>query len=259
MMVSLPQIAKLIDHSLLHPTLTDDGIHDGLVLARTYNVAAACVKPYSIPQAKEILDGTDVRICAVVGFPHGNSTTSVKVFEAEEAVKDGAHEIDMVVNVGKVLSGEWGYVTDEIRVINETVVKRGAILKVIFENDYLADEYIVRLCQICTDLSVAFVKTSTGYGFMKMPNGCYNYRGATIPHLRLMMKNAGENVQVKAAGGVRTLNELLVAKWLGVKRIGTSATAEILKEAMQRGINDGVVVVPVPTMVDTADTVAGAQ
>ncbi|KAI1249117.1 hypothetical protein MGN70_008726 [Eutypa lata] len=263
MMVSLPQIAKVIDHSLLHPTMTDAEIREGLLLAKKHKVAAACIKPYSIPLAKEILSGgsgddggapVDVLICAVVGFPHGNSTTFIKALEAEEAVKDGAHEIDMVVNVGKVLGGEWDYVRDEIKTVNAAVAQHGAALKVIFENDFLADDHIVRLCQICTALDVAFVKTSTGYGFVKTPGGYYTYRGATIPHLRLMLRNVGSNVQVKAAGGIRTLDELLFVMSLGVKRIGASATAEILKEASRRGINQEPVEVPIPAIVDTVDT-----
>ncbi|KAK7754401.1 hypothetical protein SLS62_003694 [Diatrype stigma] len=263
MMVSLPQIAKVIDHSLLHPTLTDAQIRDGLMLAKKHKVATACIKPYSIPLAKEILEGSDVLVCAVIGFPHGNSTTFIKVLEAEEAAKEGAREIDMVVNVGKVLSGEWAYVADEIRAVNEAVVQHGAVLKVIFENDFVAaaddpdgEQRVVRLCQICTELSVAFVKTSTGYGFVKVPDGSgyYTYRGATIPHLRLMLRNVGAGVQVKAAGGIRTLDELLYVMWLGVTRIGATATAEILKEASRRGIKQEPVEVPIPAIVDTVDT-----
>ncbi|KAI1407997.1 deoxyribose-phosphate aldolase [Hypoxylon sp. FL1857] len=235
--VTLPQIAKMIDHSLLHPTMTDREILAGLEMAKKYKVAAACVKPYSIPVAKDALDGSGVLICAVVGFPHGNSTTTIKVLETEEAVKAGAHEIDMVVNVGKVLGGDWEYVTNEIRAINDTVVKRGAILKVIFENDYLRDEDITYLCKICTSLSVAFVKTSTGFGFVKQPNGLYAYKGATVPHLQLMKANVGPNVQIKAAGGIRSLDEVMGAISLGVTRIGTSSTATIIEEAIHRGIN----------------------
>ncbi|KAI1441426.1 deoxyribose-phosphate aldolase [Annulohypoxylon stygium] len=228
------QIAKLIDHSLLHPTMTDKEILAGLEVAKKYKVAAACIKPYCIPMAKDVLDGSGVLICAVIGFPHGNSTTAIKVLEAEEAVKAGAHEIDMVINVGKVLGGDWEYVTDEIRAINDAVVKRGASLKVIFENDYLEDEHIVRLCKICTDISVAFVKTSTGYGFVKQPNGLYSYKGATSPHLKLMKANVGPTVQIKAAGGVRTLSEVLMVASLGVTRIGASATTAIMEEAISR-------------------------
>ena len=162
--VTLSQIAKMIDHSLLHPTMTDKEIQEGLQIAKKYQTATACIKPYSIPQAKEVLEGTGVKVCPVIGFPAGNSTTEVKVFEATKAAEAGGVEIDMVVNIGKVLGGDWDYVTEEIRAVNEAVTSRDAILKVIFENDFLKDEHIIRLCDICSSLDVAFVKTSTGYG-----------------------------------------------------------------------------------------------
>ncbi|KAI9736949.1 MAG: hypothetical protein M1834_000538 [Cirrosporium novae-zelandiae] len=236
--VTYPQLAKMIDHSLLHPTMTDSDILAGLRIAKQYKTATACIKPYLIPLAKKELENTDVRICPVIGFPHGNSTTKVKVFEAEEAAKAGGQEIDMVVNIGKALGGDWDYVTEEIRLINEAVTKYGAILKVIFENDFLKDEHIIHLCEICTSLSVAFVKTSTGYGFVKQSNGLYSYKGATVPHLKLMRQHSGPNVQIKAAGGVRTLDDLLYVMSLGVTRIGATATAAIMAEATKRGITD---------------------
>ncbi|KAI0142647.1 deoxyribose-phosphate aldolase [Xylariaceae sp. FL1272] len=250
---SLPQIAKLIDHSLLHPTLTDSEIHAGLKLARDLQVAAACVKPYSVPIAKEVLDDTGVAICAVVGFPHGNSTTGIKVLEAEQAVKDGATEIDMVVNIGKVLGADWEYVQNEIKDVNEKVTRGGALLKVIFENDYLSDERcklicrnIIHLSKICSILSVAYVKTSTGYGFVKQSNGSYSYEGATTHHLKLMKENVGPSVRIKAAGGIRTLHEVLVAMSLGVSRIGATATKAILDEAAGRGIGTTPVQIALP-------------
>ena len=156
--VTLSDLAKMIDHSLLHPTMTDDEIRSGCLLAKQYDVATACVKPYSIPLAKQILSNTDVKICPVIGFPAGNSTTSIKMQEALEAVKLGGQEIDMVINIGKALSGEWEYVEHEIKMINDLVVGSGAILKVIFENDYLPDDkFKIRLCEICSKLKVAFV------------------------------------------------------------------------------------------------------
>lgn len=255
MLVSLPQIAKVIDHALLHPALTDTEIHDGLLLAKKLRVAAVCVKPYSVFEAKKVLTGSDVLVCAVVGFPHGSSTTSIKVLEAEEAARDGALEIDMVVNVGKVLSGDWAYVANEIQAVNKAAVRQGATLKVIFENDFLAEEHITRLCGICTDASVAFVKTSTGFGFVKTTGGLYTYKGATVPHLRLMLTSVGPDVRVKAAGGVRTLDEMLFAMSLGVARIGTSGTAEILEEAARRGIGQTPVEVSIPA-IDTVDTIS---
>ncbi|RTE72899.1 hypothetical protein BHE90_012676 [Fusarium euwallaceae] len=236
--VTLRQLAKMIDHSLLHPTMTDADILSGLAIAKKYNVATACVKPYLIPLAKKELEGSEVLVCPVIGFPHGNSTTEVKVFEADAAAAAGGKEIDMVINIGKALGGDWEYVADEIRQINNTVVKYGAILKVIFENDYLEEKHIIKLCEICSDIGVGFVKTSTGYGFVKQPNGLYSYKGATVPHLKLMRENSKPEVQVKAAGGVRTLDDLLHVMSLGVTRIGATATIAIMEEAVKRGITD---------------------
>ena len=234
--VSLGQLAKMIDHSLLHPTMTDVDILDGLRISKRYNVATACIKPYAIPMAKKELEGTDVLICPVIGFPHGNSTTDVKVYEADAAAAAGGKEIDMVVNIGKVLGGEWEYVENEIHQVNEVVVRHGAILKVIFENDYLHDEHIIRLCEICSKIEVAFVKTSTGYGFVKQVGGMYSYKGATVSHLKLMRNHTKPGIQIKAAGGVRTLDDLLHVMTLGVTRIGATATVAILEEAVKRGI-----------------------
>lgn len=241
--VTLAQLAKMIDHSLLHPTMTDDNVRTGLHIAKEYHVATACIKPYLIPLAKKELQDTDVLICPVIGFPHGNSTTEIKVQEAAAAAQAGGQEIDMVVNIGKVLGGDWEYVRREIDQINRAVVQHNAILKVIFENDYLQPEHIVRLCEICTELGVAFVKTSTGYGFVKQPDGTYNYKGATVRDLQLMRRHSGLMVQIKAAGGVRTLDDLLHVMSLGVTRIGATATVAILEEAKKRGIgNDPVTV-----------------
>ncbi|KAI9786995.1 MAG: hypothetical protein M1816_007747 [Peltula sp. TS41687] len=237
MTVTLSQLAKMIDHSLLHPTMTDQEILSGLETAKKHQVATACIKPYAIPMAQQALAGSGVGICPVIGFPHGNSSTAIKVMEAEQAAQAGGSEIDMVINIGKALGGDWDYVADEIRRVNEAVVKHGAILKVIFENDYLKDEHIIRLCEICRAVPVAFVKTSTGYGFVKQADGGqYAYRGATIPHLKLMREHAGPHVQIKAAGGVRSLDDLLRVRALGVTRVGATATVAMLDEAKARGI-----------------------
>lgn len=233
--VSLKTLAKMIDHSLLHPTLTDEQIVAGCELAIEYDVATVCIKPYAIHLSRCVLEGFNVGICAVVAFPHGNSSTALKVKETEAAVAEGANEVDMVVNVGKVLGGDWGYVADEIRSLNTAATAREAILKVIFENDYLADEHIVRLCEICSEIGVAFVKTSSGYGFVKQSNGFYAYAGATDHHLQLMRKHCPLSVGIKAAGGVRTLDDLLRVRALGASRIGATTTAQILAEAKQRG------------------------
>lgn len=234
---TVTELAKMIDHALLHPSMSDAEVGKGCQMARDYGVASACVKPYSIRQAREILEGSDVLVCAVIGFPHGNSTTGIKVIEAESASIAGAREIDMVVNVGKVKSTDWEYVSREIHLINEAVVAQGGLLKVIFENDYLEEREIVRLCEICSEAEVAFVKTSTGFGFVKGEDGRYGYRGATLEHLKLMREHVSEKVQIKAAGGIRTLDELLAARKIGVTRIGASSTKAILDEAIARGFS----------------------
>jgi deoxyribose-phosphate aldolase len=226
------ELAKMIDHSLLQPTLTDRDLKAGCDIARQYDVASVCIKPYAVKEAVKWLAGSTVAVGTVIGFPHGNSSIRIKVAEAVRACKDGATEIDMVVNIGKVIGGQWGYVEREIRAITEGVHKNGGIVKVIFENDFLQnDKQKIRLCQICTAVGADFVKTSTGYGFSKGKDGKYGYEGATEHDLKLMLQNVGEDVQVKAAGGIRNLADMLKAKALGVTRIGASATVAMLEEA----------------------------
>jgi len=233
---SLRSLAKMIDHSLLHPTMTDRELADGCALARRFDVASVSLKPYAVPLAREILAGSDVAVGTVIGFPHGSSRVDAKLHEIELALAEGATELDGVVNVGKVLSGDWSYVSDEIRRMNELTVQGGALLKVIFETDYVTrDEDKIRLCEICSEHAVAFVKTSTGYGFVKRPDGLYSYTGATDHDLALMRRASAPSVQVKAAGGVRTLDHLLRVRALGVTRVGATATEAILAEAQRRG------------------------
>ncbi|HJX37382.1 MAG TPA: deoxyribose-phosphate aldolase [Anaerolineae bacterium] len=233
--VTLRILAKTIDHSLLHPTMTDEEILKGCALARTYDVATVCVKPYAVSVCREALAGSAVEVCSVIGFPHGNSRTDIKVAETTKALTDGATEIDMVINIGKALAGQWDYVSDEIKAVNDMCVDRHAILKVIFETDYLQDEHIIRLCEICSQHKVAFVKTSSGYGFVRQANGLYSYVGAMDHNLSLMRAHCAPEVQIKAAGGVRTLDDLLRVRALGVTRIGTSGTETILEDAKTRG------------------------
>lgn len=234
--ITLRSIAKMIDHSLLNPIMTDRDLSEGCKVALKHNVAAVCIKPYAVAMARDILAGSDVLVSTVVGFPHGNSRIDIKVKEAQAALTDGATELDMVVNVGKVLSHEWQYVSDEIRLLNEVTVRAGALLKVIFENDFLLDDsFKVKLCEICNTHAVAFVKTSTGYGFVKRANGMYSYDGATDHDLALMRANSLPSVQIKAAGGVRTLDDILRVRSLGVTRVGATATEAILSEASLRG------------------------
>jgi deoxyribose-phosphate aldolase len=234
-MESLKSIAKMIDHSLLHPSVTDEELKTGCGLARHFDVASVCIKPYAVVLARQFLRDTDVKTGTVVGFPHGSHHLEIKLKEAEQAIADGAEELDAVVNIGKVLSQDWDYVEEEIRVLNRIAVDNGALLKVIFENDFLAaDELKIELCHICNSCQVAFVKTSTGYGFVKQPDGKYLYKGATDHDLRLMIRETSPKVKVKAAGGIRTLDDLLRVKALGVSRVGASATRAILDEAISR-------------------------
>lgn len=229
------ELAKMIDHSILHPTMTDDDLKRGCEVAKKYNVASVCVKPYSVPQAVEHLKGSDVLVGCVIGFPAGNSALDVKVFEAVKACKDGAVEIDMVINIGKALQGDWGYIENEIDTVTKVCHELNAIVKVIFETDYVTKkDDIVKLCQICTKVGTDYVKTSSGFGFVKGDDGKYSYTGATIPNLKLMKASVGPNVKVKAAGGVRTLDGLIAAKEVGCTRCGATATVAMMEEAIKR-------------------------
>jgi deoxyribose-phosphate aldolase len=233
---SLRSIAKMIDHSLLHPVLTDQDLREGCELALRHEVASVCIKPYAVPLAVQVLAGSDIAVGTVVGFPHGNSCTEIKLKEAELALANGATELDIVVNIGKVLSNDWSYVDDEVRLLNEFVVSRGAIVKLILETDFLnRDEFKTKLCQVCNKHLVAFAKTSTGYGFVKRENGMYAYDGATDHDLALMRAACVESVQLKAAGGIRTLDDVLRVRRIGVTRVGATTTAAILAEAKTRG------------------------
>ncbi len=234
-MDKVKELAKMIDHSILQPTFTDNDLKKQCEIAQKWDVASVCIKPYAVKQAAALLRGSDVKVGCVIGFPHGNSSTAVKVYEAGQACLEGAVEIDMVINIGKALGGDWEYVENEIRAVTDTCHRNNAIVKVIFETDYVnATEDKIRLCEICTRAGADFVKTSTGYGFVKLPDGNYNYRGATIEDIRLMRKHSGPGVQVKCAGGVRTLDDLLRMKEAGATRSGATATEAMLKEAEMR-------------------------
>lgn len=245
------ELAKMIDHSLLHPTMTDSDMVQGCKIALKYDVASVCIKPYAVPLAVNILKNSSVLVGTVIGFPHGNSTIEIKVAETIQACKDGAVEIDMVVNIGKVLQEDWDYVEREIAAVYQATHDSNGILKVIFENDHLPeDRYKIKLCEICSKLGVDFVKTSTGYGFVKGTDGSYNYKGATREDLELMRSHSNSEVQVKAAGGVRTLDDLLKVKALGVSRIGATATVAIIQEAKERfgdGADQSVVIEDSPS------------
>jgi deoxyribose-phosphate aldolase len=238
-MTKVNELAKMIDHSILQPTHTDEELKKQCAVAAKYNVASVCVKPYAVKQAVQLLKGTGVEVGCVIGFPHGNSATPVKVYESEQACLEGATEIDMVINIGKALGGDWNYVEKEIKAVTDMCHKHKAIVKVIFETDYVTmTEDKIKLCEICTRAGADFVKTSTGYGFVKQPNGDFNYKGATVADIELMRKHSGPKVQVKCSGGVRTLDDLLKMKAAGATRSGATATEAMLEEAKKRFGNE---------------------
>jgi deoxyribose-phosphate aldolase len=222
--VTLTDVAKMIDHSLLNPTIPDVELEAGIQLALDYNVASVCIMPYYLKRCAELLRGTGVKASTTIGFPHGGHSTKTKVAEAVQALADGGEELDMVVNISKVLSGDWDYVRQDIAAVIEVTHGAGQKVKVIFENCYLNGEQKIRLCEICGDLRADWVKTSTGYGT----------GGATKEDLILMRQYSPEYVQVKAAGGVRTLDQLLEVRALGVTRCGATRTATILDDLRLR-------------------------
>lgn len=233
--VTSHDIAKMIDHSLLHPTLTDEQLKAGCDVARKYDAASCCVKPYHTRMAAELLAGSDVKVCAVVSFPHGNSSTEIKVEETRQVIRDGATEVDLVINVGKAKQGDWEYVKEDIARVNTVCDEADAALKVIFTTDFLTDEEIIKVCEICSELQVEWVKTSTGYNYIKDDNGNMVYYGATDRALGLMHDHTPANVEVKAAGKCRTLDRMLeVREKYGVTRVGTNLTAELVEEARVR-------------------------
>lgn len=217
-------IAKMIDHSLLNPTLTDRDLEAGCQLALRYDTASVCIMPFGLKRCAEILRGSTVKASTTIGFPHGGHTTVIKVAEAKQALADGGQELDMVVNISKVLSGDWDYVRADIAAVIDVTHQKGQKVKVIFENCYLNNDQKIKLCEICGVLGADWVKTSTGYGT----------GGATIEDLKLMRQHAPPHVQVKAAGGVRDLDKLLEVRALGVTRAGATRTADMLDECKRR-------------------------
>lgn len=217
-------LSKMIDHSLLNPTMTVDDFESGIDLAIAYEVASVCIMPYYLKRCAEKLKGTGVKASTTIGFPHGGHTTEIKKAEAVKALEDGCEELDLVANISKVLSGDWDYVKSDIAAVVEVAHAAGQKVKVIFENCYLSDEQKIKLCEICTELKADWVKTSTGYGT----------GGATHEDLKLMRKHAGKDVQVKAAGGVRDFDGLMAVREIGVTRCGASRTADILGEARKQ-------------------------
>jgi len=217
-------LSKMIDHSLLNPALTAQDFEDGCALALRYDTATVCIVPYYLKRCAHLLAGGTVYASTTIGFPHGGHTTGVKLDEAKRALDDGGQELDAVINISKAKSSDWTYVQDELAALTELIHAAGQKIKVIFENAYLNDAEKIRLCEICGEIGVDWVKTSTGYA----PSG------ATIPDLELMRKNSPSSVQVKAAGGIRDLDAMLAVRAIGVSRVGATRTKAMLEEGRKR-------------------------
>ncbi len=218
-MTTYEEIAAMIDHSLLKPTLTDAEIEEGCRIADRYKVASVCVRPSDVKLAKQVLKDSKVIVTTVIGFPHGTTTTLTKVIEAREAIENGAAELDMVINIGKLKSKEYDYVKQDIKAVTEAAHRKNVLIKVIFENCYLTEEEIIQACKLCNEVGVDFVKTSTGYGT----------GGAEDKDIRIMRKYADPHIQIKAAGGIRTLERAIEVKELGCTRFGCTATVGIME------------------------------
>ena len=223
-------VVSLIDHAVLSPTQSDADLRDACAMCVKVGTASVCVKPYMVPLAAELLAGSSVVPSTVIGFPHGGTTTATKVRETEIACREGAREVDMVVNIGQVIQGDWTYVADDIRAVVEAAKSANVITKVIFETGLIPnDDLKIRLCEICEQAGAAFVKTSTGFGYVKGPDGAMLATGATEHDIKLMRANVSEKVQVKASGGIRNYADALKFVQLGATRLGTSGTMAIFQ------------------------------
>jgi deoxyribose-phosphate aldolase len=217
-------IAQMIDHSLLRPELTEEDVRKGCETAKKYKVATVCCRPSEVTLVKGLLLDSDIKTTTVVGFPHGYNKTETKVFEAERAIKDGAVELDMVINIGKLLDGDYDYVKKDIQAVVETAHSHNVMVKVIFENYYLTNEQKKIACKLSEEAGADFVKTSTGFA-----GG-----GATLDDLQLMKASVSGNVQVKAAGGVRDLEMALKVREIGCTRFGATRTETIMEECYKQ-------------------------
>ncbi|MBQ8555972.1 MAG: deoxyribose-phosphate aldolase [Clostridia bacterium] len=224
MAITPHDIAKMLDHSTLQPFLTEEDIRKGCELALKYDCASVCARPCDVPILAEMLAGSDVKVCTVIGFPHGGHQTAIKVAEAQLALDQGCVELDMVINIGKMIAGDHAYVKNEIKQIADLAHSCGAIVKVILETCYLTDEQKTAACRLSEEAGADFVKTSTGYGS----------KGCTIDDLKLMRAAVSANVRVKGSGGIRDLDTVLSARAVGASRCGVSATAKIMEEAEKR-------------------------
>ena len=221
---TLEQVAKTIDHSILKPDFTYSDVEAGAALALKFNTASYCIRPMDVAAAAKALAGSTVNVCTVIGFPHGSVTSATKVFETNDAIANGATEIDMVLNVSALLSGDFAYVEKDIRGVVEAAHSKGASVKVIFETAYLNDEQIIKACELTEAAGADYVKTSTGFAS----------EGATTHNVALMKKTVGDRLKVKSSGGVRTLDQLIDYMDLGVTRSGCSATAQVLEEFVSK-------------------------
>jgi deoxyribose-phosphate aldolase len=222
--LTVSDIAKMIDHSLLRPNLTETEFIEGVELSARYHVATCSVVPFDIARAVKILEGSGVPVSTVVAFPHGTIPTESKVNEARRSIEDGATELDMVMAISRMMTGEHGYVEDDIRAVSEMAHAQNATVKVIFETCFLTKEMIAKACELSERAGADFVKTSTGYGTS----------GATLEDIRLMRASCSPKVKVKAAGGIRTLDEVLTYRAAGTDRIATRGSQAILEEAEKR-------------------------
>ena len=220
------QVAKLIDHAVLKPQVTRDELKKEIETCIKYHTASVCVRSCDVAFAHELLKDTDVLTCTVIGFPSGMQSTEAKVAETLQAIRDGAEEVDMVLKIGLLVGGQYDEVKDDIQRVCNAAHDKGAKLKVIFECCYLNSEQIAKACEICNEVGVDFIKTSTGFGT----------GGAKPEDVALMRKLALPSIGVKASGGIHNLDELMTFVDLGATRIGASATEKLVNEAIERGL-----------------------
>lgn len=220
------QVAGVIDHSILKPTNTADDITQACEDAKRLGVASVCVRPMDVAQAADLLAGSKVKVGTVIGFPHGTTTTASKVFEAQDAIRNGAVELDMVLNISWLVTGQLDKVTEEIRAVVAAAheLLPTAQIKVIFETAFLNAEQIVAACHATEAAGADYVKTSTGFAS----------EGATLENIRLMKATVGDRLKVKSSGGVRTLDQLIDYLDAGISRSGCSATEAVLNEFLEK-------------------------
>ena len=232
---SVDAVARLLDHAILQPTQTGAQMRAELESLKPFPLASVCIKPYAVPLVAEVLRDTEIGIGTVIGFPHGSPLPTVKALEARLAFEGGADEVDMVINIGQAIGGDWDAVRADIQAVQDVTAEHNGLLKVIFETGLLPDDATkIRLCQICSEIGVAYVKTSTGFGYVKQSDGTMAATGATMPDLALMREHSAPHVGVKASGGMRSLDDVMNAHEIGVTRVGTTSTMAILDQAREK-------------------------